>query len=144
MNALVVAVGPGTENLPVQSGLIRLGRREDVAVLLSACDLLVSSSAYGEGQSNSIAEAMASACPVVATDVGDARAMLEGGPFGPAGLVVPPRDPLALRRAIERLLADECLRNQMGASGRARVETLYRPEDMVRTFAAVLSPASVH
>ena len=34
------------------------------------------------------------------------------------GLLVPPRDPSALRAAIERLLADEGLRRRLGAAAR--------------------------
>jgi glycosyltransferase involved in cell wall biosynthesis len=43
---------------------------------------------------------------------------------GQTGLVVPPRDPAALARAINRLLGAEQLRTQMGtrASERARQE----------------------
>jgi glycosyltransferase involved in cell wall biosynthesis len=39
---------------------------------------------------------------------------------GETGLLVPPRDPPALRAALERLLADEELRRRLGAAGRER------------------------
>jgi D-inositol-3-phosphate glycosyltransferase len=39
---------------------------------------------------------------------------------GETGLVVPPRDPAALRGALERLLADRELRRRLGAAGRER------------------------
>jgi glycosyltransferase involved in cell wall biosynthesis len=61
-------------------------------------------------------EAMAHGRPVVATAVGGlADAVEDGG----TGLLVPPRDPAALRAALERLLADAELRRRLGAGARA-------------------------
>lgn len=138
-NVLRIAVGAGTENLPDEDELIRLGRREDVAAILSCVDVLVSSSAFGEGQSNSIAEAMASCCPVVATDVGDARLMLTGGQVSDAGLVVPRRDVKALRKAIQDLCGNEQQRHALGSAGRERIESQYQPNSMMIAFNRLFS-----
>jgi glycosyltransferase involved in cell wall biosynthesis len=89
-----------------------MGGRGDVERLYAGFDLLVSASAYGEGFSNVLAEAMASGVPCVATDVGDAREIV-----GELGRVVPPRDPGALASAIVEVLgarpAAERLRAQI-------------------------------
>lgn len=62
-------------------------------------------------------EAMAYGRPVVATRVGGLADAVEDGV---TGLLVPPRDPPALRAALERLLDDPELRRRMGDAGRAR------------------------
>ena len=48
------------------------------------------------------------------------------------GLLVPPDDPAALAGAIEALLRDPGRAREMGASGRRRVELLYRWDQVVR------------
>ena len=70
-----------------------------------------------EGFGVACLEAMAHARPVVATDVGGLRDLVVDGA---TGLVVPPRDPAALRHALERLLGDAALRRRLGAAGRER------------------------
>lgn len=60
-------------------------------------------------------EAMAHARPVIATAVGG---LLDAVEDGVSGLRIPPRDPVALRSAIMRLLSDGELRSALGASGR--------------------------
>ncbi|PYO44937.1 MAG: hypothetical protein DMD33_01065 [Gemmatimonadetes bacterium] len=70
-----------------------------------------------EGFGVACLEAMAHARPVVATNVGGLRDLVVDGE---TGIVVPPRDPLALRTALEHLLADRELRQRLGAAGRER------------------------
>jgi glycosyltransferase involved in cell wall biosynthesis len=70
-----------------------------------------------EGFGVACLEAMAHARPVVATRVGG---LLDLVVDGETGLIVPPRDPAALRAALERLLGDGELRRRLGAAGRER------------------------
>jgi rhamnosyl/mannosyltransferase len=56
---------------------------------------------------------------------------------GETGLVVPPSDPVALRRAMDRLHDDPGLARQMGARARLRYEKLFTGRAMGRHYADV-------
>jgi rhamnosyl/mannosyltransferase len=59
-------------------------------------------------------EAMAAGLPVICTELGTGTSYANRS--GLTGLVVPPADPVALRDAINRLIADPELRRSMGAA----------------------------
>ena len=106
-----------------------LGSRDDVARLLAVFDVGVLSSS-SESMPNSILEYMAAGLPVVCTDVGGCReAVVHNG----TGFLVPPGDPEALAAAILRVCM-EGRAESMGARGRARVETMFTFEQMVRRY----------
>ena len=111
-----LAIGKGTEELPPAPDLMRLGERSDVADMLSAIDVLVVPSAFGEGLSNVIGEAMATGRPIVATDVGDCAYLV-----GEAGIIVPPKDPAKLAGALEAVKDAAEIRSKMGCIGRQRI-----------------------
>lgn len=90
-----------------------LGYRADVAAVLGLADILIQPS-DADSMPMVLLEAMALGVPIVATDVGDIAAMLESR----AGIVVPPRDPAALRAACAELLEDPGKRAELGAAGR--------------------------
>lgn len=114
-------VGRGTQALALPRNVRALGLRDDVARLHAAADIIVSSSAFGEGFSNAIAEGMASGLVPVVTDVGDSARIV-----GESGQVVEPGDPEALARAI----AKEAERPTKERQARARAAR----ERIVRNF----------
>jgi glycosyltransferase involved in cell wall biosynthesis len=126
-------VGAGTENLPAAANVLRLGRRQDVARLFAAADFTVSSSGFGEGFSNALAEGMACGLPAIATDVGDAKLIL-----GDTGLVVPPENPRA-RAAASRTLAREpaAARSDRRAKARARIVDNFAMTHAVQRYAGL-------
>ena len=77
-----------------------------------------------EGYGLTAREAMAYGRPVVATDVGGLRDAIEDGV---TGVLVPPRDPAALRVALTRLLDDPALRARLGEAARRRAEVAFSP-----------------
>lgn len=98
-----------------------LGSRSDVPTLLRISDLAVHCS-YEEGSSNAVLEAMAAGLPLVVTAAGgNAEAVIDGV----NGLVVPPRDPEALARAMASIVEDRARAGSFGKASRTRVEAEY-------------------
>lgn len=114
-NVVTIAVGSGTTDLPPQTGLIQLGWRDDVVSILSASDIFVLASAFGEGCSLALGEAMLCGLPCIVTDVG-----ANGRLVGDAGIVVRPRDAAAIREAVISLANDPERRRALAPIARAR------------------------
>lgn len=100
-NALVEQLKRLGNELGLSSRLIWTGPIQVMASAYSAMDVCVSSSAYGEGVPNVVAEAMACGTPVIATDVGDSAWTVADDRF-----IVPIADPPALAETIMRMLED--------------------------------------
>jgi len=138
-HAVVVGDGPQraaweslADALGVAGRIHFVGYQADVPAWLAACDVFVLSSER-EGMPNAVLEAMAAGRPVVATAVGGTPDVVLDGV---TGLLVPPRDPAALARAIQSLLDDPARAREMGAAGRWRVEEHFSLEAVVaRTVA---------
>jgi len=109
-----------------------LGPRADMGAVYPAFDMLVSSSAFGEGFTNVLGEAMSCGVPCIATASGDAAEIV-----GPAGIVVACRDPAALGIAIARLASAPDERRGRGAASRERVEREYGLAAIVARYAAL-------
>jgi glycosyltransferase involved in cell wall biosynthesis len=107
-----------------------LGAVEDPRGVLNALDVLVSSSAFGEGFPNVLGEAMACGVPCVSTDVGDAAMILAG-----TGRVVEVGDWQGLAREVGELLAlAPAARAELGRQARARIERDFSLSAVARRF----------
>ncbi|MGZ4393018.1 MAG: glycosyltransferase family 4 protein [Gaiellaceae bacterium] len=113
MNLVVAGDGPLRPRVPGARGFVP----HDHLQRLYARAAVVACPSRREGFGVACLEAMAHGRPVVATGVGG---LLDLVVDGVTGIVVPPRDPVALRSALERLLADPELRRSLGAAGRER------------------------
>lgn len=107
-----------------------VGYQADVRPYLQLADALVLPS-YREGLPNVLLQAGCMQRPVIATDIVGCRDVVEPGK---TGLLVPPKDPVALRGALRQLLTNPELGEQMGQNARHRIETLYRQETLWQTL----------
>ena len=87
------------DRLGLHDKLIWTGARDDIGAIYSAAAAAVSSSSFGEGFSNTVAEAMSCGVVCAVTDVGDSALIV-----GELGFVAPPRNPQALANALRRSL----------------------------------------
>jgi glycosyltransferase involved in cell wall biosynthesis len=122
---LLVGGGPLRETLAQavrEAGLERnfalAGFRDDLDRLLPAADLFVQSS-HTEGMPNVVLEAGACAVPIVATDVGGTREVLEDGR---GGFLVPAREPGQLAQRILEVLSASDAGRRMGEEARRRIQ----------------------
>ena len=122
----------GDAGLPA-TAIQLLGEQRDMPAVMASFDVVVSSSAFGEGFPNVLGEGMAAGAIPVATDSGDSRAIIDG-----IGFIVPPRDPAALAHAIGdalRLAPDE--RKRRTDAGRERVMRDYAIDVVARRYLAL-------
>ncbi len=105
MHLLIVGEGPERETLDWLAdsfgvtGQVHLsGFQADIPGILKSCQAFVLPSRW-EGMPNVLLEALAAGLPCIATDVEGVRELLAGE----VGIVIPPGDELALRRAVEQV-----------------------------------------
>ena len=91
---------------------------KNIATIYEQLDVLVVPSVWPENSPVTIAEAMASGIPVIASDIGGISELVGKGV---TGLLAPSRDPRALADSIERLRKDPGLRRQMGRNAQAKM-----------------------
>jgi glycosyltransferase involved in cell wall biosynthesis len=107
--------------------------------LYRAADLSVLPS-LAEATSIAGLEAMATGLPLVGTDVGGIPIIIEDKA---TGLIVSPRDPNAMAKALGQLIADADVRRRMGAAARAKVQREFTwpviVEKTVEVYRAVLA-----
>ena len=97
-----------------------------------------------EGQPFAILESLAARRPVIATNVGCCKDLIEGDDqdlLGDAGICVPPMHQSALLHAMLQLARDEKRRQEMGNVGAERVRTYYDQELMLTKYNDVYTKA---
>lgn len=120
---------PGYENLEVQmkhfinehrleNHVTNLGFREDIGSILKTTDIFVLPSILPDSFPTVILEAMAAACPVIATQSGGASEMVVNGE---TGYLIPIYNLDEGVNALISLILDQELRERFGSAGRNRV-----------------------
>ncbi|GMU92813.1 MAG: glycosyl transferase [Candidatus Hydrogenedentota bacterium] len=141
IHAPVVIAGDGPERLRCEALARELDAdvffpgplsRDDLVAHLHACEVFAFPSVErSEAYGISMLEAHACGKPVVSTTLGTGVEFVNL--HGQTGWNVPPRDSEALASAINRLLDDERLREEMGAFAKRRVETEFNAEHIAQT-----------
>ncbi len=133
VDAMLLIVGTGPEAARLGAMTYDLGLAEKVHFLgdvgdewlpaiYQAADVFVLPSSHrSEAFGIVLLEAMAAGTPLVSTELGTGTSWVNQD--GVTGLVVPPRDEKALVAAVNRLLADDALRQEMGARGQERARS---------------------
>lgn len=117
---------------------IRFVGRADVTDWLPKLDLLLLTS-ISEGQPFVLLEAMAAHRPVVATNVGACREIIEGAEdgLGPAGRVVPVMSPAAIAQGILEISRTPATLRALAENGYRRVVRYYQDKDFLSAYRAL-------
>lgn len=113
--------------------VIFTGFRTDIPEVTAIFDVAVLASFF-EGMGRVLLEAMVLGKPVVATKVGGIVDVVKEGE---TGILVPPRDPIALAKAVITLLKDEELTRKMGKAGKERIDERFTAKRMVEKIGQV-------
>lgn len=118
------------------------GFREDILNVILALDILVipsielkdGRSLRTEGFGRVAIEGMAMGVPVVASNIGGLKEIIDDGLNG---LLVSPKDLQAIKNGVLKLLRDTELRNRIICEGRKKVERLYTVQRQLELIAEV-------
>ncbi|WP_027994701.1 glycosyltransferase [Simplicispira psychrophila] len=137
--------GVGSERLQRQAQALvrRLGLQQQVHFLGNVTDLprrladtqVFVLSTRWEGMPLALVEAMAAGCACIGTDVVGVREVIEQGS---TGLLVPPGDATALADALQRLLQQPALAQQLGHAARQRAFSAHGRDRMWQRYRELL------
>lgn len=155
LRAPIAVVGDGPLRQELADSASRLGLRvnflgaqphERVRMLMADATVVVvpsrtAASGDAEGLPNVVVEAMASACPVIATRHAGIPEVVSDGT---TGLLVPENDVGSLGRALTALLSDDVLQLSMGLSARATVEGRFALASQMEKLESLYDRVVVH
>lgn len=133
----IVGYGPLEERIRSLVSLLDL--KDNVEILLKPSnipeilknsDIYLSTSLF-EGLSNSIMEAMSAGLPVIGTDVGDNRYLIEDGYNG---FIVPCMDVEIITERIRYLISNESIRKEYGANSRLKIEKEFSETQLLNHY----------
>jgi glycosyltransferase involved in cell wall biosynthesis len=122
--------------LEVADRVTFIGEVDDVRAVLTAMDVFVLPSTAVESFSNAALEAMAIGRPVILSDIGGAREMIDDGVEG--YVVAPTELGARIPALVAALYADRRKRQQMGQAARSRAQTRFSVASMVAAYRSLL------
>lgn len=111
----------------------------EIRDILWHADVLVNPS-HSEGFPRAVLEAAAVGMPILATDSGGTKEIIENGV---QGILVPCGDCMALTTALRQLILNASLRAQMGTAAHARAHMLFSTEKMIALYETHLASYAV-
>jgi glycosyltransferase involved in cell wall biosynthesis len=124
------------KNLHLSDQVMFIGniRNTELPRYYSIADIAIFPSIANETFGISIAEAMACGMPVISTNVGGIPEVVHKG----SGFLVPPKDDNFLAEAIETLLLNDSLREEMGKAGRKWIVENFSWDIVIEKFEDIL------
>jgi glycosyltransferase involved in cell wall biosynthesis len=132
--AFLATVNRSARRLGVFDRVRWVGERDDVPGLLAAADVYCQPNFEPEPFGVVLVEALAAGLPVVTSSLGGALEIVDGS----CGVLVPPRDRLALASALRTLIEDRTERARLAGAGPARARRLCDPDVAIDRLADVL------
>lgn len=138
-NVIIIVVGSGplesrlkklAENLNITKKVVFVGFKTNVNDYLAAMDIFLLPS-LTEGLPLSLLEAMAAEKPIIASQVGGIPTVIEDRK---TGLLVKPRDPVALKKAISTFIEDKDLAVRLALNARNLAVERFSLEKMAKTY----------
>lgn len=138
-NIKIVIIGEGSEkkiledyvmNKGMGDCVIFTGQRDDIPAFLNMMDIYAQSSLY-EGMSNTIIEAMACRCAVIATNAGGNPELIK---HGIDGILFQPRNADELSGYIQQLYKDSIKRNFLAERAYEKAKGQFSLASMVRSY----------
>ncbi|MDQ7036283.1 MAG: glycosyltransferase family 4 protein [Anaerolineae bacterium] len=137
VNFLMVGDGEDADSIKAYAkgldNVIFLGTRKDVPTILKAVDMLILPSDM-EALPTVLIEAGAAGLPSIASDVGGVTEIVVDDE---TGIVIPPQDPDSLAAAIQRLIADPALMENMGKAAFERIQATFTLQNQARELTAL-------
>ncbi len=140
MKLLLVGDGPLRQDLEALAGRLGIlsqchfpGAHSDVSEWLRQMDIFVLPS-LSEALSNSLLEAMACGCAVVASRTGGNPELVRTTPSGQTGLLFDPGQPASLAAQLRSLIGGDTLRASLSTAAQAFVQSTFAPAQTIRNF----------
>lgn len=117
------------KELPFFSKILFAKERKEVLSLLKLADVFILPSVEREGLGIALIEAMAVGLPVIGTRLGGIPEVIQDNING---LLVTPGNHEELAAAIEKVIGDKAIRDEMGHMGKKIYEKIFTVETMIR------------